>query len=58
MSKDNKRVHIIYVLEDGETYQGGEEPVALAVDDDELDRIVGGEKIYNVVPDWATRGDG
>ena len=58
MSKDknNKRVHMIYVLEDGETYQGGEEPVALAVDDDELDRIVGGEKIYNVVPDWNTRG--
>ena len=52
-----KRVHIIYVLEDGETYQGGGPPVALAVDDDELDRIVGGEKIYNVVPDWDTRGE-
>lgn len=57
MSNDSKRVHVIYVLEDGETFQGGTAPVALAVDDDELDRICGGEKIYNVVPDWDTRGE-
>lgn len=61
MSKDKSvnllPAHVIYVLEDGETYSG-EPAVALAVSADELDRICSGEKIYNVVPDWATRGDG
>tara|TARA_Y100000287_G_scaffold179435_1_gene173154 strand:- start:7587 stop:7820 length:234 start_codon:yes stop_codon:yes gene_type:complete len=49
--------HTIYVLEDGETYSGAP-AVALSVSEDEMERIDGGEKIYNVVPDWATRGDG
>ena len=61
MSKDKSvnllPAHVIYVLEDGETYSG-EPAVALSVSADELDRICSGEKIYNVVPDWATRGDG
>lgn len=48
--------HTIYVLEDGETFQGGTAPVALNISTEELDRICGGEKIYNVVPDWDTRG--
>ena len=61
MSKD-KSVNllpwtVIYVLEDGETYSG-EPAVALPVSSEELERISAGEKIYNVVPDWATRGDG
>ncbi len=60
MSKD-KSVNllpwtVIYVLEDGETYSG-EPAVALPVSGDELARIESGEKIYNVVPDWATRGE-
>jgi len=61
MSKENKvnllpRVHTIYVLEDGETYSG-EAAVALSVTEVELESIENGEKIYNVVPDWATRGE-
>lgn len=48
--------HTIYVLDDGETYSGGPS-VALSVSEDELERIESGEKIYNVVPDWATRGE-
>lgn len=61
MSKD-KSVNllpwsVIYVLDDGETYSG-EPAVALPVSGEELERIASGEKIYNVVPDWATRGDG
>tara|TARA_Y100001973_G_C5172366_1_gene319848 strand:+ start:806 stop:991 length:186 start_codon:yes stop_codon:yes gene_type:complete len=60
MSKD-KSVNllpgaVLYVLEDGETYSG-EPAVALSVSGEELERIVSGEKIYNVVPDWATRGE-
>lgn len=61
MSKENKvnllpRTHTIYVLEDGETYSG-EPAVALTVTEAELEEIECGSKIYNVVPDWATRGE-
>lgn len=55
MSDNDKRVHVFYVLDDGETYTGTV-PVAVAITDDEFERIVGGEKVYNVVPDWETRG--
>ena len=56
-ASESECTHTIYVLEDGETYSG-EPAVALSVSEDELDKISSGEKIYNVVPDWATRGDG
>jgi hypothetical protein len=60
MSKENKvnllPWSVVYVLEDGETYSG-EPAVALPVSSEELERINAGEKIYNVVPDWATRGE-
>jgi hypothetical protein len=45
---------VIYVLEDGETYSG-EPTVAVEVTSDQLDRIEGGEKVYNVIPDWDRR---
>lgn len=48
--------HTIYVLADGETYSGAP-CVGLSVNEEELERIESGEKIYNVVPDWATRGE-
>jgi len=50
-----RRVHTIYVLEDGETYSGSP-AIAVEITDDELDRIEGGEKVYNVVPDWNNQG--
>ena len=42
---------IIYVLDDGETFTMTE-PTPIAVTDEQLTRIEGGEKVYNVVPDW------
>ena len=45
---------MIYVLDDGETFTTTE-PTPVAVTIDELDRIEGGEKVYQVVPDWAER---
>ena len=42
---------IIYVLDDGETWTLSE-PTPLAVTVDQLTRIEGGEKVYNVLPDW------
>ncbi len=47
--------HIIYVLEDGETYSG-EPAVAVEVTSEELEEIECGAKVYNIVPDWKTRG--
>jgi len=47
--------HVIYVLEDGETYSG-EPTIAVKVSDAELEEIENGSKVYNVVPDWETRG--
>lgn len=47
--------HTIYVLEDGETYSA-EPTVALSVTSDELEEIEAGSKVYNVIPDWDTRG--
>jgi len=60
MSKENTvnllpERHVIYVLDDGETYSG-EPTVALEVTEDELEEIEAGSKVYHVVPDWATRG--
>tara|TARA_A100001391_G_scaffold205404_2_gene205788 strand:- start:628 stop:858 length:231 start_codon:yes stop_codon:yes gene_type:complete len=45
---------IIYVLDDGETYTLAE-PIELAVTPEQLTRIEAGEKVYQVVPDWADR---
>jgi hypothetical protein len=42
---------IIYVLDDGETYTLSE-PTPVAVTLEQLNRIEGGEKIYQVIPDW------
>ena len=42
---------IIYVLDDGETYTLTA-PTPVVVTTDQLDRIEGGEKVYQVVPDW------
>ena len=42
---------IIYVLDDGETYTVTQ-PTPVVVTTDQLDRIEGGEKVYQVVPDW------
>jgi hypothetical protein len=42
---------IIYVLDDGETYTLAK-PIELAVTPEQLTRIEGGEKVYNVLPDW------
>jgi hypothetical protein len=47
--------HVIHVLEDGETYSG-EPTIAVKVSDAELEEIENGSKVYNVVPDWETRG--
>ena len=65
MSKENKvnllpglppiGTQVIYVLEDGETYSG-EPAVAVEVTDEELEEIECGSKVYNVVPNWKTRG--
>ena len=52
MSEDNT---VIYVLEDGETYSG-EPSVEVWLTPEELQRVLAGEKVYNVVPDWETRG--
>ena len=46
--------HIIYVLEDGETYSG-EPTVAVQVTQEQLEQIENGSKVYNVVPDWNSR---
>lgn len=48
------RTHIIYVLEDGETYSG-EPTVAVQVTQEQLEQIENGSKVYNVVPDWNSR---
>ena len=45
---------LIYVLDDGETYTISE-PTPVAVTPEQLTRIEGGEKVYQVVPDWADR---
>lgn len=46
--------HIIYVLEDGETYSG--EPTrAVEVTQGQLAEIENGAKVYNVIPDWDLR---
>tara|TARA_R100000458_G_scaffold795_1_gene673 strand:- start:4003 stop:4263 length:261 start_codon:yes stop_codon:yes gene_type:complete len=42
---------IIYVLDDGETWTLSE-PTAVAITDEQLTRLEGGEKFYHVVPDW------
>ena len=42
---------IIYVLDDGETWTISE-PTPVAVTPEQLDRIEGGEKVYQVLPDW------
>jgi len=49
--KSDKRMHTIYVLDDGETYSG-RPTVPVEVTQSELERIEGGEKVYIVVPDW------
>ncbi len=45
---------IIYVLDDGETYTLAK-PIEIAVTPEQLTRIESGEKVYQVVPDWADR---
>ena len=47
---------LIYVLDDGETWTLTE-PTAVAITPEQLTRIEDGEKVYNVVPDWADRPD-
>ena len=42
---------VIYVLEDGETWSGAP-CVAVEVDEKQLSRIEGGDKVRNVIPDW------
>ena len=42
---------LIYVLDDGETWTLSE-PTAVAITPEQLTRIEGGEKIYNLIPDW------
>ena len=49
--KADKRMHTIYVLDDGETYSGTP-PVPVEVTQSEMERIESGEKVYNVIPDW------
>jgi len=44
------RKNSLFVLDDGETYAG--EGHEIRVTDEELARIVNGEKIYEVIPDW------
>ena len=41
---------MIFVLDDGETYTLAE-PVEVVVTPEQLTRIEGGEKVYQVVPD-------
>ena len=43
--------HIIYVLEDGETYSG-EPATPVIVTTEQLDRIQAGEKVSSVVENW------
>jgi hypothetical protein len=45
---------IIFVLDDGETYTISE-PTPVSVTPEQLTRIEGGEKVYQVVPDWEER---
>ena len=47
---------IIFVLDDGETYTISE-PTPVSVTPEQLTRIEGGEKVYQVVPDWDERPD-
>ncbi len=54
MNKEDLPNVVIYVLEDGETYSGAP-AIAVEVTQWELDRIEGGEKVYNVVHDWYRR---
>ena len=42
---------IVYVLDDGETWTLSE-PTPVAVTEEQLTRLEGGEKFYHVVPDW------
>ena len=42
---------IIYILDDGETWTMSE-PTPISVTPEQLTRIEGGEKVYNVFPDW------
>ena len=46
----------IWVLEDGETYTT-EEPIKVTVTKESMQRIEGGEKVYNVVPEWVEGGE-
>ncbi len=43
---------LIYVLNDGETWTKTE-PTTVVVSAEELARIEDGEKVYDVVPNWA-----
>lgn len=43
-----QNAHVIYVLEDGETYSL-EPPTPIIVSSEQLRRIESGEKVYNVV---------
>lgn len=43
---------IMFVLDDGETWTLAE-PTPVVVTPEQLSRIEGGEKVYNVVEDWA-----
>tara|TARA_Y100001973_G_C5191136_1_gene331085 strand:+ start:2119 stop:2313 length:195 start_codon:yes stop_codon:yes gene_type:complete len=45
---------IIFVLDDGETFTLSE-PTPVVVTPEQLTRIEGGEKIYNVVPNWDSQ---
>lgn len=42
---------IIYVLDDGETWTMSE-PTPISITPEQLTQIEGGEKVYNVFPDW------
>jgi len=47
---------IIFVLDDGETYTLAD-PVEVVVTPEQLTRIESGEKVYQVVPDWAEQSE-
>lgn len=47
---------MIFVLDDGETYTLAE-PVEVVVTPEQLTRIEGGEKVYQVVPDWHEQSE-